>query len=66
MIEGLPERITKALKLKRMTAVNLSKEIDYSTFTISSWRRGKTSPSAEALLEMSKTLGVSVDWLLKG
>lgn len=66
MVEGLPERIKKAMKLSKKKIPDLVEETGFSAWSISCWRRGATSPSAEALLEVSKALGVSADWLLKG
>ena len=36
----------------------------YSRRAEQTWERGEQLPAAEALLSMSRVMGVSVDWLL--
>ena len=46
--------------------VMLAKRMDVSNRTVSNWLNGEKLPSAERMIELSKVLGVSVDWLWVG
>lgn len=58
------KRIEAILEQRGITKSELAKNTDISTGNLGDWKRGKSAPGANALIALSKYLGVSVDWLL--
>ncbi|WRS26191.1 helix-turn-helix domain-containing protein [Oscillospiraceae bacterium MB08-C2-2] len=52
------------LEQKEITAYRLAKETGLSQSLISDWRKGKTIPSSDKLMTLSRFFGVSIDYLL--
>lgn len=57
-------RFNKALALKGVTARAVSKALGFTEATVSNWRLGKKTPSADNVAEIARFLGVSADYLL--
>jgi transcriptional regulator with XRE-family HTH domain len=60
----LGERIKEALALRKMSANTLAKEIGKTPVAVSNVVTGKSSPSVDVLMAMSKALNVSPAFLL--
>ena len=66
-MEKTIERISQLLEKNNMTAKNLCLQLGIrNTNTVSEWRKGKTKPSAETLVNIARIFQVSLDWLLTG
>ena len=66
VMQGVVERINHLLKQNNMTAKELVKKLEISKTAMSEWRSGKTKPSIESLLKISKIFDVPIDWLITG
>jgi transcriptional regulator with XRE-family HTH domain len=51
-------------KIKKITQIQMSKELGVSTVTLSSWETGKSLPNINQLYKISKILGVQMEELL--
>lgn len=60
----LTERLKKARKSNRLTQEGLAKKVNSTKGTISNYENGHSTPSNEMLIELSKVLDVSTDYLL--
>jgi len=58
------ERIFTLMQKRNITAAGLSRETGIPTSNISDWKKGKSNPSAEAVLKIASFLSVSTDYLL--
>jgi len=60
------KRIKERRKELRMTQTNIQEKTSIASGNLSCIENGKYLPSAIALLELSKVLDCSVDWILTG
>jgi len=60
----MSSNLKELCNLARIKQTSLSREIGVSQSVISDWMNGKVFPSAENLIHLSRTLGVSVDCVL--
>ncbi|MBN2981027.1 helix-turn-helix transcriptional regulator [Cohnella algarum] len=60
----IARRIEYVLEKRGIKKSELAAQTGVSTGNLGDWKRGKSAPGAIALIEISKFLGVSVDWLL--
>lgn len=60
------QRIKERRKELKITQTKIQQETSISSGNLSSIENGKYLPSAIALLELSKILNCSVDWILTG
>lgn len=59
------ENRLKEVRLKnRLTQEELAEKLNTDKVQISRWESGRVIPRSEALIDLSKILGVSVDYLL--
>ena len=65
-METLGQRISKLRKEKGLSQEELANKFNISTQAISKWENDYSSPDISVLLELSKILGVSVEYLLSG
>ena len=63
---AIGENIHRLLKMKRMTQHELAARIRSHDDTVSRWMTGQRQPSAYALLRISRELGVSMEYLMRG
>jgi transcriptional regulator with XRE-family HTH domain len=49
-----------------MTKKAFCEDLHISTGNFGDWKRGKTAPSANKLIEIAKYFNVSLDWLMTG
>ena len=62
----ISERIFKILKDKNMTQMEFAKRTGFSNSAISDWKRKKTNPSAEKIMDICYALDVTPEQLLTG
>ena len=60
----LGQRITEMRKSFGWSQVQLGKRLNVAKQTISNWENDNIQPSIEMLIRLSKTFGVSTDFLL--
>ena len=60
------ERFCEALRLRNMTAAELSRKLDINEGTISQYKKGLYEPKQKRTEAIAKTLNVSVAWLMGG
>ena len=62
----ISERIFKILKDKKMTQMEFAKRAGFSNSAISDWKRKKTNPSADKIMDICYALDVTPEQLLTG
>lgn len=62
----LGKRIARARERVTLTQLDLSQAMDVSVATVSRWERDTGEPTVGQLLDLSRRLGVSIDWLASG
>lgn len=60
------ERIEYLIKNKRMTKKLFCEELGISTGNLGDWKRGKSTPSTNKLVEIGAYFNISLDWLILG
>ena len=60
------ERLARARKEKNITQEQLAEMLGVSRQSVSKWESELGYPEAEKLIELSRRLGVSLDYLLRG
>jgi transcriptional regulator with XRE-family HTH domain len=64
MKENIAQRIKQLRLDNNLTQAQFGCTLSVSQDTISLWEKGKSLPTAEYLIAISKTFGVSVDYIL--
>ncbi|MBU5671787.1 helix-turn-helix domain-containing protein [Paenibacillus brevis] len=59
-------RIEFLIKSHSLTKKSFCEELKISTGNLGDWRRGKSTPSTNKLIEIAAFFDVSLDWLLTG
>nr|WP_044477469.1 helix-turn-helix transcriptional regulator [Paenibacillus antibioticophila] len=59
-------RIEFLIKSHGITKKSFCEELKISTGNLGDWRRGKSTPSTNKLIEIAAFFDVSLDWLLTG
>lgn len=62
----ISERIFKLIKDKNMTQAEFGKRAGIATSTISEWKKKKTNPSADKIMDICAALEVTSEELLTG
>ena len=62
----ISERILKVLKQRNMTQAEFAKQVGISTSTISEWKKKKTNPNVEKIMDICNVLQVTPEQLLTG
>ena len=62
----ISERIFKILKDKNMSQNAFAKQVGLASSTISDWKRKKTNPSADKIMDICMVLEVTPEQLLTG
>lgn len=60
------ERILDLLKKNNMTAAKLTEILKIHKSSVTEWKKGKTKPSIEIIIQISSLFHVSTDYLLLG
>ena len=62
----ISERIIKVLKERNMTQADFAKQVGISTSTISEWKKRKTNPTVEKIMDICNVLHITPEQLLAG
>lgn len=62
----ISERILKVLKDRDMTQVEFAKQVGIATSTISEWKKKKTNPAADKIMNICNVLQITSEQLLTG
>ena len=62
----ISERILKVLKDRDMTQVEFAKQVGIATSTISEWKKKKTNPAANKIMNICNVLQITPEQLLTG
>lgn len=62
----ISERILKVLKDRNMTQVEFAKRVGIATSTISEWKKKKTNPAADKIMNICNVLQITPEQLLTG
>lgn len=63
-MESFANRLTEALRVRKMTAAELSRRIGVNEGTVSNYKKGLYVPKQRRLETISEALNVSISWLL--
>ena len=62
----ISERILKVLKDRNMTQAEFAKQVGIATSTISEWKKRKTNPTADKIMDICNVLQITPEQLLTG
>ena len=62
----ISERIFKIIKEKNITQAEFAKRVGIATSTVSEWKKKKTNPSADKIMDICVALDITPDVLLTG
>lgn len=60
-----PERLKQALAARRLSQVQLASMIGVSPSTVSKWRAGQQTPTAEVLERLANVINVGAEWFTR-
>ena len=62
----ISERILKVLKDRNMTQAEFAKQVGIATSTISEWKKRKTNPTEDKIMDICNVLQITPEQLLTG
>lgn len=62
----ISERIIKVLMTRNMTQTEFAKKVGIASSTISEWKKKKTNPTAEKIVDICNVLQITPEQLLTG
>lgn len=62
----ISERILKVFKDRNMTQAEFAKQVGIATSTISEWKKRKTNPTADKIMDICNVLQITPEQLLTG
>lgn len=65
-MHSIYERIELLIRKKKMTKKSFCEKLGISTGNLGDWKRGKSTPSTNKLIEIAAFFEVSLDWLMLG
>ncbi|RAI84760.1 helix-turn-helix protein [Paenibacillus pabuli] len=65
-MQSIYERIEHLIAERGMTKKVFCKQLKISTGNLGDWKRGKSTPSTNKLIEIASFFDVSLDWLMIG
>ncbi|GGA37264.1 helix-turn-helix domain-containing protein [Paenibacillus physcomitrellae] len=65
-MHSIYERIDLLIRMKKMTKKSFCEKLGISTGNLGDWKRGKSTPSTNKLIEIAAFFDVSLDWLMLG
>ena len=65
-LEQLGQRIKAQREKRRLRQADIAAALRLSAQAVSKWERGENAPDISVLVDLSRLLGVSVEWLLGG
>ena len=63
-MKAFSERLDEALRIRKVSAAELSKKLGLNEGTISNYRAGRYSPKQDRIEQIANALDVSIAWLL--
>lgn len=60
------EKFEELLKLRNLTAADITRMTGISSTVFSEWKKGKSVPKTDKLILISKALGTTVEYLMTG
>lgn len=60
------ERIIKVIKERNMTQAEFAKQVGIATSTVSEWKKKKTNPTVEKIMDICSVLQITPEQLLTG
>ena len=63
-LKELGKRIRAQREKCRLKQVDIANALQISAQAVSKWERGENAPDIAVLLDLTRLLGVSTDWLL--
>jgi len=60
------ERILQLIEERGITAYKLTTDLGFSSSSISEWKKGRSSPKADAIIKIAGYFDVTTDYLLTG
>ena len=63
-IKVVAERIREIRRENKLSQTEFGEKLNVSQDTVSLWEKGKSVPSAEYLVAIAQTFGVSTDYIL--
>lgn len=60
------ERILELMEINNIKAFKLTTDLGLSSSAITDWKKGKSKPSVEAVVKISKYFNVSTDYIIMG
>lgn len=60
------ENFEELLKLRNLTAADITRMTGISSTVFSEWKKGKSVPKTDKLILISKALGTTVEYLMTG
>ncbi|MFC7681271.1 helix-turn-helix domain-containing protein [Paenibacillus sp. GCM10028914] len=65
-MQSIYQRIEHLIESRGMTKKAFCENLGISTGNFGDWKRGKTTPSTNKLIEIARYFDVSLDWLIIG
>lgn len=65
-MQSIYDRIEFLIKMRGMTKKSFCEKLGISTGNLGDWKRGKSTPSTNKLVEVAGFFDVSLDWLILG
>ncbi|WP_022758955.1 helix-turn-helix domain-containing protein [Butyrivibrio fibrisolvens] len=62
----ISERIIKVMKERHMTQTEFAKQVGIASSTISEWKKKKTNPTVEKIMDICNVLQITPEQLLTG
>ena len=62
----ISERVLKVLKERNMTQVEFAKQVGIASSTISEWKKRKTNPTADKIMDICNVLKITPEQILSG
>ena len=62
----ISERILVVLRERNMTQIEFAKQVGIATSTISEWKKRKTNPTADKIMDICNVLQITPEQLLTG
>ncbi|MGW8956804.1 helix-turn-helix domain-containing protein [Paenibacillus sp. NPDC055715] len=65
-MQSIYQRIEELIKERGMTKKAFCKQLGISTGNFGDWKRGKTTPGTNKLIEIASFFDASLDWIMLG
>ena len=65
-LKKLGNRIKKQREKRKLRQIDIANALQISAQAVSKWERGENAPDISVLVELTRLLGVTIEWLLGG